>query len=226
MIDIAKIRIWAIIGEADTGKSTLIRGLTGSDTGSQSRRLTKNCDIPLRGGGILRMHYLIGALQESGTKLRQKLMETLLDNQNSQSLNAIVTKLYRLKTKLFKNDMFIQNLNILLPLRHQGTQKINVGAFDILNALVRKGAELQSIVVLIKEDLHQNNKGQTLCEYNKYKLYGVPTLYVYREDFDNKPRLPLAGWERCEAKNTKYPIFERQSILRAVAQVRDHFGWA
>lgn len=61
MADTFKIRLWAVLGEGSTGKSTVIGSLI-SQTG---RGPSKFRDILLRGGGRLKVHVRRQSLQEA-----------------------------------------------------------------------------------------------------------------------------------------------------------------
>ncbi|MGY3487492.1 hypothetical protein ACVW1C_005375 [Bradyrhizobium sp. USDA 4011] len=127
MADAFRVRLWAILGEGTTGKSTVIGGLisqTGRGPGGPRH-------ILLRGGGTLELNARRQSLQEAKRSPEKVVRETL----------ELARKLQRRK------GISIGYLNLLLAIR---TDSINglPRASDYLSHFVRSGWSLESLIVL------------------------------------------------------------------------------
>jgi hypothetical protein len=127
MMNQFKVRVWAVIGEGSTGKSTVIGHLTsklGRGPGGPQFML-------LRGGGYLRVHARRQSLQEARITA-QSIVRTF---------KARIANLQKNK------GLSIGYANLLVAIR---TDKINglPPATDYLSYFVTSGWDLESIVIL------------------------------------------------------------------------------
>lgn len=127
MVDGFKIRLWAVLGESSTGKSTIIGGLI-SQTGRGPGGFRY---ILLRGGGMLEVYARRQSLQEAQRSPQEVVLETL----------KVARKLQN------RNKTSIGYLNLLLAIR---TDSINglPDASEYLSHFVRSGWSLESLIVL------------------------------------------------------------------------------
>lgn len=94
------LRIWIIVGESDTGKSTLVGHLMGqfgkSDTGLKHNG-ANFCNVPQIGGGSMQFFSARCALQESPKgdgspkDARRHLIEKWKNKPAHQSMNCLIT---------------------------------------------------------------------------------------------------------------------------------------
>ncbi|MGO7634458.1 hypothetical protein [Rhizobium johnstonii] len=119
-----KIRVWAVVGPHNSGKTSVIGALI-----SQKRGLGHASDIMLRGGGWLHIHGFSRSIQEAGrteTKSIQKIENAALSSSARQP---------------------IAYYNVLLALRSDIYNGFNKG-HHYLAAYVQAGWELQSVILL------------------------------------------------------------------------------
>ncbi|KAB6718011.1 MULTISPECIES: ABC transporter ATP-binding protein [Roseobacteraceae] len=145
------LRIWVIMGESEAGKSTLIGHLTGqfgkSDNGLK-RNGTDFSNVPLSGGGLLKLFSMRCALQE-----------------NPRGKECPVGALAYIRKKFEKKGL-VQHSNCLLALRLNDGEGQGAG-FEYLDYFIGQGdVEVMSIVTLGAKD----------CDVDKALEYGIPTL--------------------------------------------------
>lgn len=124
---IPKVRLWAVIGEGATGKSTVIGNLVATlGKGPGGFRL-----VPLRGGG----HLQINARRQSLQEAKRSPADVLKDTERT------------IKTLQKKRGFSIGYLNLLLAIR---TDRINglPPASEYLSHFNKAGWSLESLVIL------------------------------------------------------------------------------
>lgn len=144
------VRVWAIIGDANAGKSTMIGHLTyqygPGKNGLWKGRSDKVYEVLLRGGGCLSVWSRRMALQEAGLTPEQAMLEI---------------------SKNFEGDRDVgQPRNILVALRdrqHSGLADGN----EYLSHFAAMGWKLQSIVMM-----------PSVEQVNRYTRLGVPTCVL------------------------------------------------
>lgn len=167
------IRIWVVVGSADSGKSMTIGHLMGSfgrgPDGLKPGKTVGPREIPLSGGGYL---YVLGR--------RQSLQEA-----NKSADDAIKIFEAQARSAAAKPPMITsQHFNILLALR---TDRINSlpPAYEYLTKFINRGWQLESLVVLCP----------TSSDVLTYRRFGVPTCYLDKNyDID---RLQMVGHVRA-----------------------------
>lgn len=127
MPDTFKVRLWCVLGEGSTGKSTVIGGLisqTGRGPGGFRYAL-------LRGGGSIELYVRRQSLQEGKRAPQDVVRDTL---RVARALES-------------RKNISIGYLNLLLAIR---TDSINglPRANEYLSHFVRSGWSLESLVVL------------------------------------------------------------------------------
>jgi hypothetical protein len=145
MADTFKIRLWAVLGEGSTGKSTIIGGLisqTGRGPGGFRYTL-------LRGGGSLELYVRRQSLQEGKRSPQEVVRDTLKVVRALQS----------------RKKISIGYLNLLFAIR---TDAINglPRASEYLSHFVRSGWSLESLIVLDyleRKDLLYLDFGAPVC---------------------------------------------------------------
>jgi hypothetical protein len=142
----AQIRVWGILGESDSGKSTVIGHLISQlDKGPGGFRI-----VPLRGGGYMEVYARRQSLQEAKRAPGQVIEDTLALIQNEER----------------KHRKAICFLNLLLAIRTDVINRLP-SAVDYLSEFVRAGWSVESLVVLGYEDKKHSRYykfGTPICE--------------------------------------------------------------
>lgn len=127
LIKMEMVRVWAIIGDANSGKSTMIGHLTShfgaTDNGLKSGRADRFCNVLLRGGGLRRVWSRRMAFQEAGLD-PSAAADMILERQNQD-----------------------KPLNILISLRHSSHNGFP-GAETYLSSFLKRGWSLSSLVLM------------------------------------------------------------------------------
>jgi hypothetical protein len=146
-LEFPKVRIWAILGDSKTGKSTVIGGLT-SQSGKGPGGIR---DILLRGGGYLRLFARRRACQE-GRKSPEQIVH---------AINSEARRLMNGRPRIS-----VCWLNVLLALRFDEDKGCPAG-HEYLTHFVRQGWQIESLVLM-------NYRDEDRREF--YHNYGAPTL--------------------------------------------------
>lgn len=145
----AKIRLWTIIGEGATGKSTTIGHLI-SQTGKGSGGFRY---VLLRGGGFLQIYARRQSLQEA-----------------KRSPDAVLADTKRLiRTVENRRGFPIESLNLLLAIRSENNVNGLPPASEYLARFLKAGWSIESLAVL-------NYEGK---KHAQYYDFGIPTCEVY-----------------------------------------------
>lgn len=126
---IYKIRVWAVVGPHNSGKTSVIGALTSQKSGRGFAR-----DVLLRGNGWLFIHAFSRSVQEAG---RTEALSIQKIEQAAAASNARSPIAY---------------YNILLALRSDQYRGLNKG-YDYLAAYVKAGWVLESVILL--EDVNE-----------------------------------------------------------------------
>ena len=148
-----QVRLWTIIGEAQTGKSRAVRELASlPTTGGADLK-----DVLFRGGGYLRISHKRMAWQEA-------------KRSPAESVADIRARIGFAERRLGASPFAINVLSTLRfePIEHAGKSCPEGKAY--LQAWISEGWSLESIV-LMSPDPHG---GQDV-----YGNFGVPTLWLY-----------------------------------------------
>jgi hypothetical protein len=125
----AQIRLWTVIGPANSGKTSTIGALVSQSKGAGGAR-----DILLRGGGWIRIFAYRQSVQEAGKTPEDE----------AKRINLIVSKIKRVRPSY---------VNFLLALRSDSFQGLPQGD-AYLNHFVTLGWRIESIVLLGKDMEH------------------------------------------------------------------------
>lgn len=126
-----RVRVWAILGESDAGKSTVIGHLVSQyGKGAGGLRVS-----PLRGGGDLRIYARRQSVQEA-----------------KRTPDDVIADTYKSAVKLQKkHGIVLANFNLLIALRTDVTNRMPMG-HAYLSRFIAEGWDLSSIVVLNYQD--------------------------------------------------------------------------
>jgi hypothetical protein len=158
--EMAKIRMWAVIGAKGVGKSVTIGHLMGEfGRGENGLKPPSNSgvkEIPLRGGGYLDVLGRRQSLQEAG-KPPQEFATRIeaMSRRNDQSNPNIVS----------------QYFNILFALRSDRKNNLPL-AEEYLSYLLKRSWHLEKIVLL--------SPGSR--EERVFRRFGVPICYIYESN--------------------------------------------
>lgn len=145
-----RIRVWAILGDARTGKSTTIRYLSSQlSTGPGAFR-----DVLLRGGGYLRVYSVRRAWQEAGKSPREAVERV------NRSAQTLVRQ---------RPPVSVCCVNVLMALRFNPTNECPAG-HAYLSHFVGQGWLLESLVLM-------NYRDEDRREF--YHNFGAPTLDLF-----------------------------------------------
>jgi len=169
-----RIKIWAVVGGEDAGKTSVIGGLTYRPT----RRGTKIISVPLASGGTLDVRSIKGALQELGISPDQAI------NTFRAAAAKVASKPPRIVASAF---------NILIALRIEpipprGRIPEMPAGIAYLSAFSETGWDIASIALLnsTRPDVRQT-----------YSRFGVPLRCVAQQpDIGQKTALVRThfGW--------------------------------
>jgi hypothetical protein len=144
-----KVRVWAILGDGQTGKSTIIGHLISQlGMGSGGFRW-----VPLRGGGFLQVYARRQSLQEAKRSPDQVIKDTKLKGRSLEKSHHIS----------------INWLNLLVAIRTDTTNRLPQ-ADEYLSHFVRAGWTIESLVLLGEYDEQR---------YSMYSAFGVPICEIY-----------------------------------------------
>ena len=150
-----KVKIYALVGEADAGKSTTVSNLTGRKRGPPGAR-----SILLPGGGFLRVWSKTMAWQE--------------DNKSPADAVAEI-KAFAKRTASLPPAISINSMSALMTLRFEPFRRPDIagaakqpGAEAYLTAFVDQGWEIASLVLFTNEADEKRHH---------FERYGAPTLY-------------------------------------------------
>jgi hypothetical protein len=147
MVGQFKVRVWAVLGDGSTGKSTVIGNLISQlGKGSGGFRIA-----PLRGGGFLELYARRQSLQEAKRSPEQVVKDT----------EGLVR---RRQTKL---GLSFSYLNLLAAIR---TDQVNglPNASHYLSHFVKSGWSLESVVILDFDERKHTQYyafGAPVCEH-------------------------------------------------------------
>jgi hypothetical protein len=127
-------RIWAILGEQSSGKSTIVAGLSSHSSGGP----VTFRDVLTRGGGFLRI-----------LAFRQSLQEAKI------TPDKLLIKISKKCVELERAGITPSFVNVLIALRLQPARGCPGGA-SYLNELTRAGGKVEALVVLNYEDRYEN----------------------------------------------------------------------
>jgi len=152
-----KVRVWAVLGDSDAGKSTTIGHLTS--------RLNQGpvgiVKVLLRGGGYLHIYGKKMALQEA---------EVYPDDETTPAIDqkGFMTNINDRAAELQHNPTISAGyFNILIALRFNQVNNYPCG-LDYLSSFVEKGWSIESLVLL----------SPTPEQQEEYGRFGAPTLSV------------------------------------------------
>lgn len=184
MTDYFKIRVWAVIGEASTGKSSIVRNLASI---KQTYKPRKDEDtilpggsghtshIMLRGGGFIEMYASSQSLQEAG-----------------KSPSNFITK-HLQKAREKQSQRIYQYYNILIALRAENGISKLPSADQYLIEFIKVNWEIQSLILL------QGLESST-AEFKKYAHFGAPLCEIENstEFLQDEPK---RNWVFGQARN-------------------------
>jgi hypothetical protein len=120
-----RVRLWAVVGPANSGKSSTIGALAGfSGKGAGGQR-----DVLLRGGGFLQIHAYRQSVQEAGTTPEESASKALANARRKS------------------NQAAIQQYNLLLALRSDSIKGLPT-AREYLSYYLSCGWEIVSLALL------------------------------------------------------------------------------
>jgi hypothetical protein len=167
-IEMTTIRLWAVLGEGNVGKSTTIGHLVGDfgpgANGLRHGRGGGSPEILLRGGGYLTIHPRRQSLQEAGKSPQQAVREITRESSRSQR-----------KLKIRSNYF-----NVLLALRTDQFRRMP-RAHEYLSHFVDQRWQIESLVLFSSAD----------SEERIYRQFGVPICYI--DDSRAFPILQMVG---------------------------------
>ena len=149
-----RVRLWAIVGESNVGKSPTIRALVSQPGNGRTSKVSQ---VLLRGGGYLDVHCKIMALQEAGwtPPMTVKQVDGWIAAQAGTSPRI--------------SPAFI---NVLFALRfdgfyHEGEGRLVPSAEDYLSHFVDAGWDIERLVLMSPDEGREH-----------LSRFGVPTLWV------------------------------------------------
>lgn len=149
-----KVRLWAIVGESEVGKSPTIRSLISCPT-STSIRPPSTSQVLLRDGGYLDIFAKVQAVQEARWTTADAVREV---------------KTYASKIEGKSPPISAGFINVLFALRFHPIVDLKTtypGAHDYLSAFVDAGWELQRIVLMAPEE-----------SYDDLSRFGASTCWI------------------------------------------------
>jgi hypothetical protein len=152
----ARIRLWAVLGEASVGKSTTV-GHLGGEFGKGENGLRRGRgggvkEIPLRSDGYLQILSRRQSLQEAGKTPEQVAKE--IENASAR-LNQ--------QNPTIESAFF----NVLLAIRTDSPRKMKKGE-DYLSYFVKRGWLIESLAILSPKSRDEHI----------YRRFGAPTCYI------------------------------------------------
>jgi len=206
-----KIRVWAIIGGQNSGKTTVIRHLISSYILTEDnvvqvskKRARDYANVLLRGGGTLKLFVRVKSLQEGDDKTRYTPQE-FIDLVHKEAKNIGDTKDASIRPFYF---------NVLVSIRSDVDVKGYPPAYSYLSKFESVGWQLESLVLLGPEG-EPDSGGHYTKKFAAplHGRFGAPVLFVH----DSRRYL------KDNAIADKDNRFLVQSL---VGRVRNHFGWA
>lgn len=151
-----RVRLWAIIGESNVGKSPTIRALVSQPGNGRTSRVSQ---VLLRGGGYLDVHCKVMALQEAGwtPEMTAKHVDDWIAVQSAirpRISPAFINVLFALRFDGFYYD------------GKEGEHEVPP-AEDYLSHFVGAGWDIQRLVLMSPGDSRDH-----------LSRFGVPTLWV------------------------------------------------
>lgn len=148
MVNFFKVRLWSVIGDAGSGKSTIVGNLV-SQFGPGRTHARR---VLLRGGGYLLVHARRQSLQEANISAKQFI----------RAMNATAQALQR------QHGLTLSYLNVLAAIRTENGVNGLPSAIDYISEFVRASWSIESIVVL---DYDERADG-------RYHSFGAPIYEV------------------------------------------------
>lgn len=160
-----QIRVWAILGDTEAGKSTMIGHLTSmfgpGENGIDPKRQKPVRTVLLRGGGYLRLWTMRQALQEANKSPERFVNETL----KRSAKMALVAP--RIPSQYF---------NILIALRYDATATCPAGSEYLSFFCQQPDFALHSLVCLPSREAGKEKPPSP--DLSLFLRFGVPTCLV------------------------------------------------